>query len=357
MLVSKAIGDALGARFEMKPAAFVTKYNTGLDYPRVLIERAKLIQPDLVTTKRLPIRAKYTDDTQMEIGTVELILSGKPFKQMTQLDLATAMFIAYKRDPRKGYARGFQGVLDEVNTPTELLHALWPHSARNGAAMRASSWGVLPDEGQVIDMAMWQASLTHATQEGFLSAAAAALMVHAMWYRKCDRYDLEIYLNKWLPLPPHLNPNPDSTVDVELGWASTHEGPVPMSGISTVMAAITALLGPVTEDDQKGPDTMQDLLTSCIAFTGDVDTVAAIAMPVGALCPDIEKNLPQALYDGLENGEYGLDYLKTLDQELLAIFPRPGTEVEIDPSKLSLTDDATDDADELLDFDALMGDD
>ena len=123
-----------------------------------------------------------------------------------------------------------------------------------------------------------------------------------------------------------------------------------MSGISTVMAAITALLGPVTEDDQKGPDTMQDLLTSCIAFTGDVDTVAAIAMPVGALCPDIEKNLPQALYDGLENGEYGLDYLKTLDQELLAIFPRPGTEVEIDPSKLSLTDDATDDADELLDF-------
>ena len=361
MIVEKALGDAYGARFEMKPAAFVAKHNTGEDFPPVQpnARRLKVQDGALADDERYQNIHQYTDDTQMEIGTAELILSGKPFEQMTQLDLATAFFIAYKRDPHMGYARGFQGVLEQVQNPAELLHTLWPHSARNGAAMRASSWGYLPDAGQVIDMAMWQASLTHATQEGMLSAAAAALMVHAMRYRKCSQHELGEWLDRRLPLPQRFNKN-------ETWGYPPHEGPVSMSGVETIQAALTAI-------EETG--TMVDLLTRCVAFTGDVDTVAAIAMPVGAVCEDIEQNLPQALYDGLENGEYGLDYLRELDKRLDAAYPLPNfgkppdpkkrvrtlnietkiEEVRIDPADLSLTDDASKDEDELLDFDDLLG--
>jgi hypothetical protein len=64
---------------------------------------------------------------------------------------------------------------------------------------------------------------------------------------------------------------------------------------------------------------MSDLLRRCVAFTGDVDTVAAIALAAGAHCDDLVQDLPGHLVAGLENGPYGRDYLVELDASLLAL--------------------------------------
>jgi hypothetical protein len=60
----------------------------------------------------------------------------------------------------------------------------------------------------------------------------------------------------------------------------------------------------------------------CIAYDGDVDTVAAIALGPASCCGEIAQDLPGQLIDALENGSYGREYLISRDQQLLAKFPR-----------------------------------
>ena len=67
---------------------------------------------------------------------------------------------------------------------------------------------------------------------------------------------------------------------------------------------------------------MSELLQRCIAFTGDVDTVATIALAAGACSADLAQDLPAVLVENLENGPYGRDYLVGLDQQLMALVVR-----------------------------------
>ncbi len=79
----------------------------------------------------------------------------------------------------------------------------------------------------------------------------------------------------------------------------------------SVQAAITAL---------GGCSAMSDLLKTCIQFSGDVDTVAAIALAAGSCSAEIAQDLPAHLFDRLENGPYGRDYLRLLDTQQMAFF-------------------------------------
>jgi hypothetical protein len=63
---------------------------------------------------------------------------------------------------------------------------------------------------------------------------------------------------------------------------------------------------------------MSDVLRACVAFTGDVDTVAAIALAAGSCAVEIAHDLPQHLIYGLEDGPFGRRYLEALDSQLLA---------------------------------------
>jgi len=76
----------------------------------------------------------------------------------------------------------------------------------------------------------------------------------------------------------------------------------------SVRAAITAV--------QEG-GSLSDILKRSIAFTGDVDTVATIALGAASLSDEIENDLPPALFDGLEDGEFGRTYILELDGKLM----------------------------------------
>lgn len=325
MFPEMAIGDSYGAGFEYadgKGRLSTKAYHKRNDLSRYWAHPKWGQAPAKDDPNQyIPTRpGDYTDDTQMGIALAEFMLSEQDW---TPLTLANGFVEQFKRDPRPGYAGGFYKLLQEVQNGTEFLDRIQPHSNKSGGAMRAPVLGLLPDTQTVIDRAMWQASLTHATFDGMVAAAASALMTHYCYYDIGPKTKLPWFL------------------DVMLGhgrFNAVWQGRVLAPGMDSVRAALTSIML---------HDSMSDILKQCIAWTGDVDTVAAIAMPAASLCSEVEDDLPDVLIDGLEDDDYGRTYLTELDARLFTKFPhksKPNPKLwEIDEAVLTAEDEVEDD--------------
>ena len=284
MLVELAVGDAYGAGFEYADPEFVATHNTLAGYVQHPAHSG--IRP-----------GAYTDDTQMTIAITELLISGGPW---TAQRLADQFVGVFKRDQREGYAGGFYRLLREVGDGEELLLRINPDSDKSGAAMRAAPIGLLPTVSDVLHHAAVQARVTHDTPAGIEAAQAAALAVHYC----------------------HLELGPVAEVgrwvDHQLlssggagGWSRPWRGKVGARGWMSVRAALTAITTPTSRS-------LSEILRTCVAFTGDVDTVATIAMAAASRSQEIARDLPGVLERDLENGPYGRGYLWDLDARLLS---------------------------------------
>ncbi len=277
MLLELAIGDAYGAGFEYVDAEMILQQNDLSGYVK---HPRHHIQP-----------GSYTDDTQMSLAIAETIVSGEPWERALLADRFVKVF---QRDPREGYATGFYHFLRHVHDGEQFLKEINPTSKKSGAAMRAAPIGVYPTISLVIERCTMQAALTHNTPSGINAAVAAALMTHYFLYRLGSKEELGIFLENYVPGR----------------WAAPWTGKVKSEGWMSVQAAITALCG---------CSAMSDLLKTCIQFSGDVDTVAAIALAAGSCSAEIAQDLPAHLFDELENGQYGRDYIRLLDMQLMAL--------------------------------------
>ena len=286
MLLECGIADAYGAGFEFNESAYEANKNDLSDYVR------HMGHPGLAP-------GQYTDDTQMSIALAELLLENN-FQQWNKFKIADAFLTAFKRDPRKGYARRFQGFLEQTNNGNEFVANIRPESDKSGSSMRSAVMGVIPDMGTMDTLTRMQAALTHNTANVIASALAVAYASHYFYYRIGKKNDLFDWLNT------KIQWNEPSFGD----W----KGYVGVVGVECVRAAFTALMQTTK---------MSDLLVKCVSFTGDVDTVAAIAGSVGSVCDEIEQDIPQHLFDKLENKKYGRDYLISLDEKLTSNHPRP----------------------------------
>lgn len=279
MLLELAIGDAYGAGFEYAEPEFVETHNHLRGY---------------VQNLRHPlIPGSYTDDTQMSLAIAEVLISGQPW---TEPVLADAFVRVFKRDQREGYAGKFYQYLCSVENGEQFLAGINWHSDKSGAAMRATPIGLLPDIEQVMDYARIQARITHNTPDGIRAAIASALMAHYFCYQLGAKADLGQFLE----------------AHVSGYWATPWTGKVKSQGWMSVQAAVTAIMC---------NHSLSGLLHDCIAFTGDVDTVAAMALSAASWSPEIEPDLPDVLISGLESGAYGIDYLRRLDRQLLCFKP------------------------------------
>ncbi|PRY45068.1 ADP-ribosylglycohydrolase family protein [Umezawaea tangerina] len=278
MLVELAVGDAYGAGFEYADPGFVLAHNTLRGYV------GNPVHPDL-----LP--GRYTDDTQMSIAVAEVLASDGPW---TAARFADAFVRAFHRDPRAGYARGFQALLPQLPDGAALLDRIRPDSDKSGAAMRAAPVGLLPSVDEVLRTTAVQARITHDTPDGVEAARAAALAVHYCHFALGPVAEV----GRWLD---GLLPSGD--------WATPWSGPVGSKGLMSARAAVTALASATS---------MSGLLRTCVAFTGDVDTVATIALAAGSRSAEVAQDLPRVLLDGLERGPYGHDHLADLDTRLFA---------------------------------------
>jgi len=281
MLLELAIGDAYGAGFEYVDAGLVARRN---DLSGYLVRHTEKARPC----------GRYTDDTQMSLAVAEALVDGGDW---TSLTLASKFVEVFRRDPREGYASGFHGFLSRVTSGEQFLAEIRAGSDKSGAAMRACPVGVLPDLAEVLERTRVQAAITHDTPDGIGAACAAALMPHYFLYRLGPRADLGRFL----------------TAHVPGDWASPWHGKVGAAGWMSVRAAITAL---------QDAESLADLLHRCVAFTGDVDTVATIALAAGSCAEDLPADLPDALLAGLESGPFGRPYLAAQDARLRSLISR-----------------------------------
>lgn len=274
MILEGAIGDAYGAGFEFAEKEKIRKKNTLTQYePHPLFEE---------------IKGKYTDDTQMSIGICELLLEEKDW---TPLKIANKFVEVFKRDPRRGYAKRFYKFLMEIESGEELLRKIEPKSERNGAAMRSYSIGILGDENEIIERCDLQSSLTHKTEKALISAQAIALTNHFFIYDKGRKSELLDYLQ-----------------DIQrVRWTGKWSGEVKVNAIETVEAVISLIIS---------EDSLKEILRKSIEFSGDVDTVASLGLAIGKMSREINNDLPNWLYEELEEGKYGKGYLKELDERL-----------------------------------------
>ena len=278
MLVELAIGDAYGSGFEYAPDRLVRERNNLTGY---------------VQHPRHPLTpGQYTDDTQMSIAIAEAMLSAREWT----LELLASRFVdGFRRDPRQGYSKRTYGALSAARDGADFLARLDPISDTSGAAMRSAPIGLYRTPAEVLARSGFQAALTHNTPDGIRAAQAASLMTHHLHYRRGPKRDLPAFL------AGHLSGD----------WTTPWRGKVGHPGIVSVRAALTALLR---------CERMSDLLRTCVDFTGDVDTVAAIALAAGSCCTEMEQDLPQVLHAGLERGPFGFDFLVDLDRRLAALW-------------------------------------
>ena len=277
MLIEIAIGDAYGAGFEFAPRAKIDQHNDGSGY----------------VAHELGIPAgHYTDDTQMSIAIAELLLQGT---RPDALACANAFVDAYRRDPREGYSRGFGQLLSEAADGSELLRRIRPGSIRNGAAMRSVPLGLLADRELMRRLARQQASVTHDSPEGRLSSEVVALMAHALWHHGARVGELAAMVAA------------ETGFELRDDW----QAEVEVDAVQTLHAVHTALAA---------HRSMRELLRACVAFGGDTDSVAAIALGLASLSQEFVNDLPASLLEGLENGPFGRDWLIALDARFAAHF-------------------------------------
>ena len=276
MLVELAIGDAYGAGFEYV-SPHIVDLNNNLD--------SYFKHP-----KHRIIPGCYTDDTQMSIAIVEAIIEDELW---TPLTLANRFVTAFHRDPREGYAGRFYDFLTNIQNGQEFLDKILPNSDKSGAAMRACPIGVYASIPTIIERCTLQAKLTHNTPDGINAALAASLMTHYFLYNLGPKSQLPEFLHSY----------------ANGLWHVPWSGKVGAKGMMSVRAAITALLA---------HDSLADVLRASIAFTGDVDTVATIALGAAAGSDQYKQDIPEHLFFNLENGEYGRNFLQSLDVKLLA---------------------------------------
>lgn len=280
MILELAIGDAYGAGFEYVDETIVKNCNDLKNY-------RKHQKYDIGN-------GRYTDDTQMSLAIAELLVEGV---EWTPLNIANKFIDAFKRDPREGYAGKFYEFLQEVKTGEEFLQRINSKSDKSGAAMRATPIGFLPKIEQVVKYATIQARLTHDTQLGINAAVASALMSHYFIYNLGMKENLGRFLES----------------HVEGDWNSPWLGKVGDKGYMDIRAAVTAI---------REEDSLSNILRRSISFTGDVDTVATIALGAASNSREIKQNLPENLVRDLENGIYGRDYLIKLDKKLKQKFEK-----------------------------------
>lgn len=282
MIFEGALGDAYGAGFEFADRDVIDRQNNLSQY---------IPHPRFQT-----IYKKYTDDTQMALAIAELIIDRA---EWTPLTIADKFVEVFKRDPREGYSRRFYSLLTQARNGAELISLIDPESIRNGAAMRAYPLGALRDINEVKEKAAIQAAITHNTQAGISSAQAVALMSFFTFHK--------VATLKYLPdfLLEHQ----------KMKWSNTWTGEVQINGLQTVEAVLTVL--------SRNKESMRSILIDSINFGGDVDTVASLSLAIASNASEVRQDLPQWLWDDVENDTFGIDYIKSIDEKLKAQFPQP----------------------------------
>lgn len=278
MLLELAIGDAYGAGFEY---CYDNLSSNNLE---------KYVQ----NSKHRGLKpGKYTDDAQMSIAVAEAIVNSD-FNELFVSETWVKYFLkVFHRDQRKGYSRTFQKFLETTKTSDGFLKSIRPTSSKSGSAMRSCPIGYVSDIGKVLEIAKIQARTTHDTNIGIRSSQIVALACNFFIHQNGKIENLIKFIEQYI-----------SVSDFCFDWNQE----VLSQGNESVSAALTSVIR---------NNSISELLIDCVNYTGDVDTVACIALGIASCSDEYIFDLPDTLIWGLEcGGKYGKEYLENLDIQL-----------------------------------------
>jgi ADP-ribosyl-[dinitrogen reductase] hydrolase len=263
-----AIGDALGAAYEMLPNDAIERHLASAcvrDFEPAL--RGSLLFP---RNAGLP-----TDDTAMALSVARALTRGEPLTA----DLFAHHFLqdVDRDDGDFGVMFWAGGPGGATTRALRRLHGGAPASANghpddggNGAAMRVHPVGCLPDRDDVMRIAAMQARVTHGHPATVAAAQAIAVLVHEAIAGQSPSADVPLGIDNAI---------------FERAWREAHRQlrhggnrlpahlrNVGMSGWETVAAAHAITL--LFDEDA------ESAIGTAAASGGDTDTVAAI---VGAI--------------------------------------------------------------------------
>lgn len=280
-----AIGDAYGMKYEFVAHAR-NKDTADLVYGP---------HPVLTAYRQ----GRYTDDTQMSLANAELLIANAArLSALTEDDFINAWIAAFRRDPHEGYSKYMWEVLSTVENADGFKSMIDAKQGRtSGAAMRAGPFGLLADVEQVKALTSLQGRITHDTPAGINAALAVALTVHFL-YHGGSRGALPDFLER------HIGAD----------WNKDGYEESPNNGLKIVSQALDALRGAKTFSEALLNVVNNDELS-------DTDTICAMVMAMASRCGDIMNDLSAELYEGLETGVFGRDYLLQISRKLEAKFP------------------------------------
>jgi len=292
LLYDICIADAYGMGYEYVKDATIRATNTVKSY------RGHPHHPNKPGT--------YTDDGQMSIAVAETLIEHcRPL----DADFIYWFLECFRRDPRTGYSGGFYRLLNEITRDPEtgerlkkidterlrkFIQTIRPNSTKNGAAMRAVPIGVLENPSLVLRFAKTQASITHDTEAGIVSAQAVALMSHFALYEYGDFKEMGKFCESFLP----------QFKSFEKPWQGEVSGG---DGRYTAHAAYTLL---TTSSNRL------EVLRRAVELGGDTDTVAAVAFGIASI--RMRDPLPESLESGFNEPLYDKTYLFDLGAKLMA---------------------------------------
>ena len=326
LLTAMAIGDSFGRSFEF---ASKEKIDVELDlttYPPGMGKYSDGYTGGI---------GKYTDDTQMALAIAEHMLADRP---LTHNDYSEALMQAYDRDKRNGYSKRMQNLLENSYNVDAFQHNIGIQRPRdsNGSVIRCLPLGLYPDVNMVKHACIVQTSLTHPTMECIIASQVMALTVHYAYYGSKKTYIN--WMTDHIPLSM-LNLVFDNYT---LGRQIECDAILTASYCLNVayrqskfkkLVPTPAKAEPRTYNGHGGawvytppppvPDaTMSQILKHAIVEAGgDTDSTAAIGLGLAAI-RGAKNDLDINLYNSLENGRYGRDYLMELDKKLMEKFPR-----------------------------------
>lgn len=277
MLVFNAIGDAYGAAFEFVEEKDWPHENDAADY----------YQHPVISLGG----GKYTDDTQMSLAVLELLLgtSDRGLKNLTKGDFIVEFYNAYKRDPRAGYSSGLTKLFEESKTVGEFSERLGGNSTRSGAVMRSAVVGMLPDVEDVMRISAIQCSATHDHPISIQQSQIVSLATHYLIHNGRRRENVYSYISDKLNIGYPIDRN-------KWEWAS-------MEAVDCTRNAFIAW--------EKARNA-SDVLKRSVEKGGDTDTVATIAMGLAWADKSIANDLPMELINNLESGVYGFPHLQSV---------------------------------------------
>lgn len=291
-LLGLAVGDALGATFEGKPADVIAREYATI---KELIENPP------------PGELCYTDDTQMTIGVAESLIK---CQRVNERELCKRFAENYL--PQRGYGAGASLVIEAMIQGQDYKTLAANHfpggSFGNGAAMRVAPVGLLfrHDPKLLWKQARLSALPTHVHPLGIEGAQVLALAVGlASNLDEFDRTDFFARLSDRCNSLEYSGP-------LERAAKLTYAKDLCLfgNGIEATSSVVTAIAA-----FGLSPYSYEETIGNAILLGGDTDTIAAMAGAISGAYLGSEA-IPIHLLDNLEDRKQGRTYLETLAGKL-----------------------------------------